>query len=71
MTRGYKATACRRYIRGICNVMILREERGCSRMRRRFPRGDKPTFARSVSFSLMAEEVAPELTPGPRGSGED
>jgi hypothetical protein len=71
MTGGSEATAISRLFRGACNYMILRPESGGRRIRNAARHYGEMRFAQYEDFLQSIHSEARELTPGPRGPGED
>ena len=71
MTRGSEATAISRLFRGACNYMILLHESGKRRIRNAVRQCGEMRFAQYENFLQTIHSEARELTPGPRGPGED
>ena len=71
MTRGPEATAISRSFRGACNYLILLPEFEKRRIRNAVRQRGETRFAQIDDFVQMIQCDARELTPGPRGPGED
>ncbi len=71
MTRGSEAPGKVREVRAKDKSMILLSEFGQERMNDASRQRSATRFAQSVEFCFMTQCSARNLTPGPRGPGED
>ena len=71
MTRGSVATGKARAVRANGKLMILLSEIEQERIRSASSQRSATRFAQSLQFCFLLQSDARNLTPGPRGPGED